>query len=240
VKILFVLLCIVSCSVKAANSITFAVGHDHQKMIIDYPFYAASWEILNVELTNIGYTVKTNIYPWARAKESVKKGKSDGLFLAANFKGRESWASLSIAIGQDHFGVFQNHRSDPLAPFGSVRLLSNYSQLTFLDQNKQINVTTAQEGLLLLSNQKLQGFIMSRSYGDYLLHNELHTLNKRIVFNEEKIETYTAHIAVGKTNPERAEILSIVNKAIGNAFKSDSYKRIMQKHGVEEYQLVTF
>ena len=81
---------------------------------------------------------------------------------------------------------------------------------------------------------------MSRSYGDYLLHNELHILNKRIVFNEEKIETYTAHIAVGKTNPQRAEILSIVNKAIGNAFKSDSYKRIMQKHGVKEYQLVTF
>ena len=44
------------------------------------------------------------------------------------------------------------------------------------DQNKQIKVTTAQEGLLLLSNQKLQGFVMSRSYGDYLLHNELHIL----------------------------------------------------------------
>lgn len=239
-KILFALLFIVSCSVKASNSITFAVGHDHLKMIKDYPFYAASWKILNVELNNMGYEVKTNVSPWARAKESVKKGKSDGLFLAANFKGRESWASLSIAIGQDQFGIFQNHRSDPLAPFGSVRLLSNYSQLTFLDQNKQIKVTTAQEGLLLLSNQKLQGFVMSRSYGDYLLHNELHTLNKRIVFNEEKIETYTAHIAVGKNNPKRVVILSIVNKVIGNAFKSGSYKKIMQKHGVEEYQLVTF
>ena len=237
-KVFAVILFSISFSLSAAQTITLAVGHDHYKMVKYYPFYAASWDLLNLEFNLLGYKVIATPYPWARAKEKVSKGLADGLFLAANFKGRESWAILSDPIGQDQFGLFTNKLGNLDAPIGTVRTTSNYGQLTFLNPNEQIQVATAQQGLNLLSNKKLSAFVMSRSYGDYLLSQELKALKNKIVFDSQYTEVYTAHLAIGKQHPEKQKILNIVNQAIKNSLESGRYLKIMQEYQVATYQLL--
>ena len=238
-KVFYASLLIFSICSYGKQSLTLAVGHDHAKMIKHYSFYAASWQIINDELHALGYNVSAKPYPWARAKEGVKKAKYDGLFLAANFKGRENWAEFTIPLGQDQFGLFYNKQSDPQLPLGAVRLLSNYSQLSFLDPDNQVKLSTAQEGLMLLHNKKLRAFVMSRSYGEYILSNELQIIKSRISFNEALAEMYTAHIAVSKTHPRKDEIINTLNSAINNAIRSGRYSMLMEAYDVAPYQLIT-
>lgn len=237
----YVLIFILLLSFRAVSntaSISLAVGHDHHKMLQQYRFYAASWEILTKELTALGYQVNVKAYPWARAKDKVENTTHDGLFLAANFRGREQWAVLSRAIGQDHFGIFNHRQSDNSKPIGSVRFSGNYSQISFLAKDKQVKFATAQDGLKLLANKKLSGFIMSRSYGEYLLANELKQIRNRIIFNDTRFEIHTAHIAISKKHPNVNVIQSLINSAIENAIESGRYFQVMKKHDVDDYQLI--
>ena len=237
-KVLYTLIVCASVSATANQTVTLAVGYDHNKMVEHYPFYAASWHLIGEELALLGYQVRAVSYPWARAKESVRLGKSDGLFLAANFKGRENWAKLTHAVGKDEFGLFYNEFGDAKAPIGSVRLLSNYGQLSFLDPKEQLKLTTAQEGLKLLSNKKLSAFVMSRSYGNYILDNELKTIQHKIAFNKTLAETYTAHIAVGKAHPNAEQIITLFNQAIRNGIESKRYLETMKRFNVMDYQRI--
>lgn len=238
VKVLVALLFSVSLSVNAIDTLSLAVGHDHKKMVKKYPFYAASWQILNEELFKLGYQVQANAYPWARAKESVRQGKNHGLFLAAAFKGRDEWAHLSNPIGQDQFGLFYQEQGNRNAPIGTVRLKSRSGQLSYLDPAKQVQVATAQEGLKLLSKQKLSAFVMSRSYGEYLLDTELSSFKAGMKFDEESAEVYTAHIAIGKEHPESQQAYQLINQAIKNAIDSGRYIQLMKAHKAATYQLI--
>ena len=112
-----ILLCIFCFSIGSLNAsekvktITFAVGHDHDKMLMEnYPIYRASWQFLNQSLAKLGYEVDAIILPWARANYYTQLGKADGLFLAANLPGREQWAVLSNPIGMGVFGAFYHKK----------------------------------------------------------------------------------------------------------------------------------
>lgn len=238
-KVVFLITLLFSFYCSANTIIRFGVGHDHEKMVVNYPFYAACWQLFNTELKKLGYQVAAHPMPWARAQQRVASGQLDGLFLAANFHGRDEWAELTNAVGKDQFGIFNNVSHVPNAPIGSVRLLRNDSQVTFVPPDSQLQLATAQNGLKLLANRKLSGFIMSRSYGEYMLQNELKSLSPHIEFNEQFSETYTAHVAVSKKRKNADKIIEVLNLAIENAKTSGRYMKIMTQFNVAKYQLTT-
>lgn len=232
------LMLVLSFTINAKQSISFAVGHDHEKMVNNYAFYAASWKIINDELAKLGYEIAVYSYPWARAKEKVKRGEHDGLFMAANLPGREKWATLTHTLGYDEFGLFKNKQGQINAPIGSVRLKSQYSMLTFLPNDVQLKFSTAQDGLKLLANNKLSAFAMSRSYGEYLLNTDLKSVSATLYFSEEQFELYSAHVAVSKEHAASSAIISILNTAIENAISSGNYLSKMTEYNVRNVQLV--
>lgn len=238
-KVVANLLFLISFTASGAQTISFAVGHDHDKMVKHYAFYAASWEIINHELELLGYDVVANVYPWARAKEMVRTGQHHGLFLAANFQGRDKWALFSQALGQDQFGLFKHKKGGSTGPIASVRLISDYSLVSFISPKTQLQLTTAQEGLNLLANKKVKGFVMSRSYGEYLLATELNDIAEDIAFDTNRYDLYTAHIAVSKTHNQAESTVALIDKALANSIASGRYLKVMAKHKVRNVQLIS-
>lgn len=233
--VLMLLILTVSFSASSADrTISFAVGHDHQKMLTaNYPIYRANWEFLNKSLSLMGYSIEVQVAPWARAKHLTQTAKADGLFMAANFEGRDKWAKLSKPIGYGIFGGFYNmDRADAKSVVAAVRLgqydkiLSNYTD------DDLIFVATAHQGFKLLFNKRIDRFVMSESYGRYLLNTELSEYCCKIAFDFDNIEKRTIHVAFSNSAPSSLKALEVLNKAIDLGFEYGLYQEAMEKHKV--------
>lgn len=216
--------------------ITFAVGHDHARMILsNYPIYRANWEFLSESLSSMGYSVEPIISPWARAKLNVQQAEADGLFLAANLAGRENWAVLSEPLGYGVFGGFyHNDRPNIKSLVATIRLGDGDRILSKYNPQELFEVATAQEGFRLLHLKKVDRLIMSESYGTYLLETSLTEYKDSISFDDKVIEQRSIHIAFSKDSPKSLEALRVVNLAIQHGIESGLYRAAMERNNVPE------
>lgn len=243
ILITFFLLFFNISSIKASEKneiITFAVGHDHEKMLTNsYPIYRASWQFLGQSLAQLGYELKAIVLPWARANYYTQTGKANGLFLAADLPGREQWAILSKPIGIGAFGGFYHkdnkQRENVIA---SVRLGVHDKILSGYHADKFLEVATAQQGFKLLFNQKVDRFVMSESYGNYLLSTELINYQSAISFDSKVIEKRYIHIAFAKDIAESLKALKVVNEAIELGIDEGFYHAAMAKNKVPKDMLL--
>ena len=216
------------------NVITLAVGHDHNKMVsANYPIYRANWEFITQSLDTMGYKVDAVIVPWARAKQYTQDATADGLFLAANLRGRDNWAVLSEPLGYGIFGAFYNvSRPDEKAFIASVRIGEHDRVLSLYNPAELFEVATAQLGFKLLYHQRVDRFIMSESYGKYLLDTELSAYSDAIGFDESMIEQRSVHIAFSKNHAESLNALKIINLAIEEGIRKGFYASAMERNQV--------
>lgn len=216
--------------------ITLAVGHDHQKMLeANYPIYRANWQFISHSLNLIGYEVTAVAVPWARAKHLTQTGKSDGLFIAANFAGREKWAILSKPIGYGIFGAFLHiERKTEDSIIAVVRLGDHDKVLSKFHPKDLFEVATAQEGFRLLFNKRIDRFVMSESYGNYLLDTELSNYRDKLRFDSNFFEKRSLHIAFAKDNKRSRKVLKVVNQAITLGLNNGLYQQAMQHYKVPE------
>lgn len=226
---------ITSCHALAEEKLlVFAVGHDHDKMTTpNYPMYNAKWQFITQSLGMLGYKVEAKPLPWARAKHLTQTAKADGLFLAANLPGREKWANLSDKLGYGVFGSFyhieQPQKRDVIA---SIRLGMHDRIYADLAPEDLLLVSTAHQGFGLLHKKKVDQFLMSESYGRYLLNTELAHFSEQIDFDSSQIEQRTTHIAFSKNHPRGQVALDIVNKAIALGIEKKLYQQAMEKNKV--------
>ena len=244
VLIIICLLCTNISSIKAGEKskvITFAVGHDHEKMLTDnYPIYRASWQFLSESLALKGYGLEAIVLPWARANYYTQTGKADGLFLAANLPGREKWAVLSNPIGVGAFGGFYHKdKKQNENIIASVRLGVHDKILSGYHTDEFLEVGTAQQGFKLLFNQKIDRFVMSESYGNYLLNTELVEYRNTISFDSELIEKRSIHIAFAKDIAKSLKALNVVNEAIELGIEEGLYHAAMARNKVPQKMLLS-
>jgi ABC-type amino acid transport substrate-binding protein len=246
IRTTFIILCLLCFSISSISAkeshkvITFAVGHDHKKMLTEnYPIYRASWQFLSKSLKKLGYDTEAIILPWARAKHYTQIGQADGLFLAANLPGREQWAILSNPIGVGVFGGFYHtDRKNYQNIIGSVRLGGHDKILSGYHANEYLEVATAQQGFKLLINQKVDRFVMSESYGNYLLNTELVEYKSDILFDDSLIEKRSIHIAFAKDIDKSLKALKVVNTAIELGIEKGFYLDAMTQNKVPKEMLL--
>ncbi len=247
IRKILVILCLLCFNISSINAnennkvITLAVGHDHQKMLTDnYPIYRASWQFLSQSLAQLGYDVKAIILPWARANYYTQTGQADGLFLAANLPGREQWAILSNPIGFGAFGGFYHKdRKNDENVIASVRLGVHDKILSDYHAEEYLEVATAQQGFKLLFNQKIDRFVMSESYGKYLLNTELVRFKDEILFDSSRIEKRSIHVAFAKDIEKSMKVLNVVNEAIELGIDEGLYLTAMTQNKVPKYMLLS-
>ncbi|NMP32698.1 amino acid ABC transporter substrate-binding protein [Thalassotalea sp. M1531] len=232
-SLLFLLCTLISHDVWA-DTIVLAVGPDHQEMHDNnYAIYRANWEFLSISLKQQGYKLEARSMPWARAKDTVKSGQSHGLFLAANFAGRDQWASLSKPLGYEVYGCFfHKENAGAQSVIAAVRLGQHDRILSYLSPDKLLNVTTAQKGLTLLHKQKVDRFIVAQSYGEYILANELSSISAALQFDPNQSERRSLHVAFAKNNESSLNALAIVNNAISYGVSKGFYSKVMQDNQV--------
>ncbi|QOL25955.1 amino acid ABC transporter substrate-binding protein [Thalassotalea sp. LPB0316] len=232
----FLVALLISCFVApvCATTVRFAVGPDHQEMMDNnYSIYRANWEFMEKSLDLLGAKLVAKPMPWARAKAMVQSGTHHGLFLAANFAERNEWAVLSVPLGYEVFGCFL-HKDNPDGDkiIGAVRLGGNDRILSYLHPEKLLNVATAQDGLMLLNNKRIDRFIMAKGYGKYLLDSELTEIKPSIIFDPNRAELRSLHIAFAKDNAESVQILKLVDQAIELGMNKGLYTAAMEKYQV--------
>jgi polar amino acid transport system substrate-binding protein len=247
IRATFIILWLLCCNISSISAnennkvITFAVGHDHRKMLTDnYPIYRASWQFLSQSLEQVGYDVEAIILPWARANYYTQTGKADGLFLAANLPGREQWAVLSSPIGLGSFGGFYHKdRKQHEKVIASVRLGVHDKIMSAYHADEYLEVATAQQGLKLLFNKKIDRFVMSESYGNYLLKTELVKFNSEIIFDHHLTEKRSVHIAFAKDITKSLKALQVVNEAIALGIEEGLYLKAMTQNKVPKSMLLS-
>ena len=221
---------------KSANgeTITLAVGHDHQSMLDNrYDVYRANWDALKMGLADLGHQLKANAAPWARSKAYVQSGQLDGLFIAARLPERDKWALFTDTIGYEIYGFFERTSFTPPAQiYAGIRLGGEDRVLSFIPPEQLLYVPTAQRGLKLLSDGKVDRFAMSYGYGEYLLNTELKHMQPHIRFNPENSETRSLHIAISKRHPNKERVLQILNQAIAHSVAKGYYQAAMIKNKV--------
>ncbi|REL24391.1 substrate-binding periplasmic protein [Thalassotalea euphylliae] len=217
-----------------AQTITLAVGHDHQNMLENrYDIYKANWDALKMGLKDMGHELKASAAPWARAKAYVQSGKLDGLFIAARLPKRDKWAEFTDTIGYEIYGFFERQNFVPPAQiYAGIRLGGEDRVLSYIPPEKLFYVPTAQRGLELLNQGKVDRFAMSYGYGEYLLKTELKDFKSNIKFNPSESETRSLHIAVSKRHPNKTQVLNILNKAIAHSIAKGYYQAAMEKNKV--------
>ena len=218
----------------SAQTITLAVGHDHQSMLENrYDIYRANWDALKMGLEDMGHKLQASAAPWARSKAYVQSGKLDGLFIAAKLAERDKWAEFTDTIGYEIYGFFERKNFVPPAKiFAGVRLGGEDRVLSYIPPEKLLYVPTAQRGLNLLNEAKVDRFAMSYGYGKYLLNTELKDFKSNITFNANDSETRSLHIAVSKKHPNKAQVLDILNNAIAHSIAKGYYQAAMEKNKV--------
>lgn len=214
--------------------IKLAVGHDHVRMISpDYPVYKANWEFINESLALLDYSVHVTELPWARAKHSVQNAKSDGLFIAANLPGRDQWAKLSSSLGYGIFGGFYHiDRPQQQEFIASVRVGEHDQIFSSYPSKEMLLVATAHQGFKLLFNKRIDRFLISESYGKYLLNTELKQYKKRLKFDTKLTERRSMHIAFSKTHTSSLKALETINKAIKLGIEQGLYQKAMTRNNV--------
>ncbi len=224
------------------KTLIFAVGHDHDKMATpNYPMYNAKWQFINQSLALLGYKVEAVALPWARAKHFTQTAKADGLFLAANLPGREQWATLSDKLGYGAFGGFYHKENPGKQEFvAGIRIGMNDRVLSNFSPEDLLLVATAHQGFKLLYNKKVDLFIMSESYGKYLLNTELSEYNDKIMFDSENIEQRSTHIAFAKDNPKSLKAKEIVNRAIALGIEKGLYEQAMKQNNIPSRMQIRF
>jgi len=234
IAILLIILMHSGCAFASEKQIILAVGHDHEKMLSpDYPMYNAKWQFIIQSLKELDYTVIAKPLPWARAKHLTQTAKADGLFLAANLPGRDKWAELSRPLGYGVFGSFYHKdNSEKKELIAGIRL-GDYDQiLSDFASEDLLQVATAHQGFKLLFNKKVDRFVMSESYGVYLLNTELSQYKHHLLFDKNKIEKRSTHIAFSKNSEKSLAALKVVNKAIKLGLEQGIYQTVMAKHDV--------
>lgn len=226
---------LISTNLLASDKVTkLAVGHDHLRMISpDYPVYKANWEFINKSLELLDYSVQVTELPWARAKHSVQNAKSDGLFIAANLPGRDQWAKLSDSLGYGIFGGFYHiDRPQQQEFIATVRVGEHDQIFSSYPTKEMLQVATAHQGFKLLFNKRIDRFLISESYGKYLLNTELKQYKKKLIFDTKLTEKRSMHIAFSKSHPSSLKALNIVNEAIKLGIEQGIYQKAMERNKV--------
>lgn len=243
-KLFIVLMLIVNIysNLVSAETVTLAVGPDHQRMLDrKYSVYQANWELMNKSLNDLGHSVEAHSFPWARAKAKVQAGELDGLFIAAKFTDRGKWAAFSSLIGYEIYGAFErkdNEKSPNIS--ATVRLGGLDRVLSHISPEQLLSVPTAQNGLRLLYENKVKQFIMAQGYGQYLIDVELAHMADVIIFNPDNSERRSLHIAVSKHHKSSLDKLRLINKAIHHGITKGYYQQAVEKYNVPSTMQIKF
>lgn len=195
-----------------------------------------SWDILRESLHVMGYTIDLNIYPWVRAMDTAKRGKSDVIFPTGLTDERKAFFHFSERpVNQADFLTYVRKDSDiqwdGLASLIGLKIGAmrgwNYGQ-KFKEKNFEPKmVSKIVNGFKMLGANRLDGFVGYEVNFDYALaQSELQSgdYKKLPVFDFSK-----EFLAGSKDNPKTQKIIADYDKGKEIITKNGTLDKIKAK-----------
>ncbi len=197
---------------------------------IDYPPYTGRslpqegiiTAITRAAFQRMGYTVKIEYKPWARAIQEVKKGSYAGILDVWHSEDRTAFLAYSKPLLLNVVGFYAraNQQVDvhDLSKLGSLtigKVRGNLDPPNFaaahLNTDEAVDDTN---NLLKLAAGRVDLVLMDKRVADYILQNQLKNLRDKLVWLDPPVYRFWLYIAFSKNSPNWERHLADFNSGL--------------------------
>jgi polar amino acid transport system substrate-binding protein len=207
------------------------------------------YEIVSEAFKSVGYQVNIQFYPWARAVETARSGKADGLFPEYYDNSRKSDFVFSDPFPGGPVGFLARKDSkitflsDPRKDltkvlqgmkqysFGVVRDYINTKEFDAANFLKKDVADSDEQNITKLYAKRINLIFIDKFVAQYLIKTKFPQYAKDLEFLEPALEVKPLYIVFSKKAPGYEQKVKDFNEGLQNLTKKGTIKAIMKKYG---------
>lgn len=213
------------------------------------PGHGYVFEIVSEAFKSVGYKVDIQFYPWARAVETAKSGKADGLFPEYYDESRKAEFVFSDSFPGGPVGFLARKDSKITFPadprkeqtkvlqgmkqysFGVVRDYINTSEFDSAGFLKKDVADSDEQNIKKLYAKRIDLIFIDKFVAQYIIKAKFPQYANDLEFLEPPLEVKPLYIVFSKKAPDYQRKVKDFNEGLNNLTKSGTIKAIMQKYG---------
>lgn len=198
-------------------------------------------EIVVAAYRKVGYRVTTQYVPWARALETVKAGKADGLYGAWYSTERAQWFVYSKPLPSNEIVLYKRKGAAPRT-FTSYRELQPYkigivrgyrNPPAFDTAHLQTDIAdTDATNLKKLAEKRIDLILIDRGTATHLLQHELPAYREHLEAVEPPVEVLPMHLIISKKTNDYQTKMDDFNKGLELLSTEGGIAAIMTQHNM--------
>lgn len=226
-----------------------AIAEEVLLVTVDYPPYYGPelvnegpiTEIVTQAFENVGYAIKVDYMPWARAMQQAKVGKADGLLGAWYSDERTQWFAYSMSLPGNELVLFKRRGAPPpsftsyddLKPYriGIVRGYRNPPEFEAAELRTEI-ANSDKVNLIKLANERLDLILVDRAVAKHIVAKELPQYTDELVSIEPPLEVLPLYLLISRKTEDYQRKLDDFNRGLAILEKDGGVQAILKRHGL--------
>jgi polar amino acid transport system substrate-binding protein len=198
-------------------------------------------EIVVTAYKKVGYRVNIKYVPWARALETVKAGKADGLYGAWYSTERAQWFVYSNPLPRNEIMLYKRKGTAPptftsyrdLRPYkiGIVRGYRNPPAFDAAHLRTDVADTDA-TNLKKLAAKRIDLILIDRGTATYILQHELREYREHLEAVEPPAEVLPMHLIISKKAQDYQTKMDDFNQGLELLSAEGVVESIMRQHNM--------
>lgn len=198
--------------------------------------------IVKASFKEVGLDISVRFLPWARALDSAKNGKFDGLFTIWKRKEREEWFVFSDELPANEIALLKLKKDnikfkkmEDLKPYkiGTVRGYADpdeFNKATYLRKEK---VKNDKINIRKLMGGRIQLVLTDKYLAEHIINTDFSKQKNMFDWLSPSLKIDPQYIAFSKKSPRYKELLERFNRGLQEIKKKKIYQKIMKEHGFE-------
>ncbi len=221
------------------------------------PGHGYVYEIIFEAFKSVGYQVNIQFYPWARAVETAKSGRADGLFPEYYDEGRKAEFVFSNSFPGGPVGFMIRKDSGITFPadprrkqekvlrgmkqytFGVVRDYINTREFDAASYLKKDVSDSDEQNIRKLHAKRIDLIFIDKYVAQFLIKTKFSQYANDLVFMDPPLEVKPLYIVFSKKAPGCEQKVKDFNTGLNNLAKKGMIRAIMKKHGFPETKTVS-
>ncbi|MBC3864287.1 extracellular solute-binding protein [Undibacterium jejuense] len=215
----------------------------------DLPNIGYAAQVVTEAYSRVGYKVKINFFPLARANQMAMQGESDGYLAIYSGNVSEADFLLSNSFPAGRFVLMKkaasklvDTRTNKTDKSGFLKNISKYRvgftnkaaippELVYADQSKKVIVNSDLEGLDMLMTNQLDLMLLDKlTAGDLIAEQRPQYINQLEIF--ASLSTNNFYIGFPKSSSKTGQLKEEFNHGLQILKKDGTIYKIMYNHGL--------
>jgi len=197
-------------------------------------------EIIITAYQRMGYEVRLEFFPWARALETAQDGTVDGIFSMWYRADREEWFAFSDPMVPNEIGFYKwtsdtisFERLEDLEPY-VVGVVRGYANTPEFDQASYITkeeATDDEMNIRKLCKQRVDLILTDKELARYLIDTNYPECSDSLEWMEPALEIVPQYLAISRLAADYQTKLNDFNEGLKRITEDGSLQQILTKHG---------